>query len=103
LLICRDWRLYHSAAGSAAHAAGCADGQLQPGWADMLPRRGPASVRTHHVEGPTMKAEKDVKYELKLTPQQQAEIKELTGRDGTMITFEIEELEERIAPKLAAN
>lgn len=50
-----------------------------------------------------MKAEKDGKYELKLSPQQQAEIKELTGRDGTVITFEIEELEERIAPKLASN
>jgi hypothetical protein len=50
-----------------------------------------------------MKVDKDRKYELKLTAQQQAEIRELTGKDGDVLTFQIEELEQRIAPKLAAN
>lgn len=50
-----------------------------------------------------MKVDRDKKYELKLTVQQQAEIKELTGKEGDVITFQVEELEERIAPRLASN
>lgn len=42
-------------------------------------------------------------YELKLTPSQRAEIKELIGRDAESVSFRVEELEARIAPKLAAN
>jgi hypothetical protein len=59
-----------------------------------------------------MKTEKEKTYELRLTPQQQAEMRELTGKDleaitlkieGEVITFEVEQLEERIAPRLASN
>jgi hypothetical protein len=50
-----------------------------------------------------MKTDKTKTYDLKLTPQQQAEIKELIGKDADAITFQIEELEERIAPKIAIN
>jgi hypothetical protein len=50
-----------------------------------------------------MKTEKAKTYELKLTPQQKAEIKELTGKEAEVLTLQVEELEERIAPALAAN
>lgn len=50
-----------------------------------------------------MKTEKDKAYELKLTAQQKAEIKELTGKEADAITFQVEELEERIAPRIALN
>ena len=50
-----------------------------------------------------MKTDKEKTYALKLTPQQQAEVKELTGKDGDSITFTIEELEERISPRIAIN
>jgi hypothetical protein len=50
-----------------------------------------------------MKTEKDKAYELKLTTLQKAEVKELTGKDADVVTFTIEELEQRIAPKIALN
>lgn len=50
-----------------------------------------------------MKTDKEKSYDLKLTPQQKAEIKELIGKDADTITFQIEELEERIAPRIALN
>jgi hypothetical protein len=50
-----------------------------------------------------MKVDREKTYELKLTPQQKAEIRELIGKEGEVIAFQIEELEERIAPKLASN
>ena len=50
-----------------------------------------------------MKNEKEKTYQLKLTPQQQAELKELTGKEGDSIAFTIEELEDRIAPRIAIN
>jgi hypothetical protein len=37
-------------------------------------------------------------YHLKLTPQQQAEVRELTGKDAATLQLAVEELEERIAP-----
>lgn len=45
-----------------------------------------------------MKTDKEKTYELKLTPQQKAEIKELTGKEGEVIAFKVDELEERITP-----
>ena len=42
-------------------------------------------------------------YELKLTEQQKAEVKELTGKDGDVVALTVEELEERIAPKIILN
>ena len=50
-----------------------------------------------------MKTDKNKSYDLTLTPQQQAEVKELTGKEGEVITFRIEELEERIMPKIVLN
>jgi hypothetical protein len=37
-------------------------------------------------------------YELKLTPKQKEEIRELTGKDAESVSLTVEELEERIAP-----
>lgn len=42
-------------------------------------------------------------YSLKLTPRQQEEVKELTGKDAESVSLTIQELEERIAPRLGAN
>jgi hypothetical protein len=42
-------------------------------------------------------------YQLKLTPKQREEVRELTGKDAESVSLTIEELEDRIAPKLAAN
>jgi hypothetical protein len=46
--------------------------------------------------------EKDV-VSIALTPEQKSQIKHATGRDGEAIELTIEELEERIAPRLASN
>jgi hypothetical protein len=45
-----------------------------------------------------MKSESGREHQLELSPKQQAEVKELTGKDVETITLTIEELEERIAP-----
>ena len=50
-----------------------------------------------------MKTEKDKTYQLKLTPRQQEEIRELTGKEGDTLEFSIMELEERIAPGMNSN
>jgi hypothetical protein len=60
-------------------------------------------MQPFHLEEATMKTDKNKSYDLKLTPQQQAEVKELTGKEGEVITFRIEELEERIMPKIVLN
>jgi hypothetical protein len=39
---------------------------------------------------------------MRLTPQQQAEVRELTGKDAEALELRIEELEERIVPGLGA-
>ena len=38
-----------------------------------------------------------------MTPEQQAQFKRVTGKDGEEIELAVELLEERIAPKLASN
>ena len=50
-----------------------------------------------------MKTDPSKTYELKLTEQQKAEVRELTGKDGDVVTLTVEELEERIAPKIILN
>jgi len=40
---------------------------------------------------------------LALTQDQKSQVKHATGRDGEAIELTVEELEERIAPKLASN
>lgn len=40
---------------------------------------------------------------LALTQTQKRQVKDATGRDGETIELTVEELEERIAPRLAAN
>jgi hypothetical protein len=40
---------------------------------------------------------------LALTHDQKSQVKDATGRDGEAIELTVEELEERIAPRLAAN
>jgi hypothetical protein len=40
---------------------------------------------------------------LTLTPEQRARIRQVLARDADTIELQVEELEERIAPKLAAN
>ena len=42
-------------------------------------------------------------YSLKLTPRQQEEVKELTGKEAESLSLTVQELEERIAPRLGAN
>ena len=49
-----------------------------------------------------MKTDKDKTYQLMLTPRQQEEIRELTGKEGDTLEFSIMELEERIVPGLGA-
>jgi len=48
------------------------------------------------------KNDKDV-VRIDLTPAQQDQVKDVTGRDGNAIELTVQELEERIAPRLAAN
>ena len=50
-----------------------------------------------------MKTDPNKTYELKLTEQQKAEVKELTGKDGDVVALTVEELEQRIAPKIILN
>jgi hypothetical protein len=50
-----------------------------------------------------MKTEPGKIYQLKLSPLQQQEIRELTKRDAEAVSLTVEELEERIVPALAAN
>jgi len=50
-----------------------------------------------------MKTEKSTTYQLKLTSQQRAEIRELTGKEAEALDLTLEELEERIAPGLSSN
>ena len=50
-----------------------------------------------------MNTDKDKTYQLKLTPRQQEEIRELTGKEGDTLEFSIMELEERIAPGMNQN
>ena len=49
-----------------------------------------------------MKTEKNKTYQLQLTPQQRAEVRELTGKEAEALALTVEELEERIAPGLSA-
>jgi hypothetical protein len=49
-----------------------------------------------------MRTEKNKVYQLKLTPQQRAEVQELTGKNAEALELTVEELEERIAPGLMA-
>jgi hypothetical protein len=49
-----------------------------------------------------MTTQKDKDYQLKLTDQQKAEIRELTGKDADILQLSVEELEERIAPSMLA-
>lgn len=50
-----------------------------------------------------MKTEPQKVYELKLTPAQKEEIRELSGKEAETLVFTVEELEERITPRLATN
>ncbi len=45
-----------------------------------------------------MKAEKQKTYQLRLTPEQRSEVRELTGKEVDTLELNVEELEERIAP-----
>jgi hypothetical protein len=42
-------------------------------------------------------------YQLRLTSEQQEEVRELTGKKAETLLLTVEELEERIAPRLATN
>jgi hypothetical protein len=45
-----------------------------------------------------MTTEKSKTYQLRLTAEQRAEIRELTGREAQALELSVEELEARIAP-----
>jgi len=45
-----------------------------------------------------MKTEKGKTYQLRLTPEQSAEVRKLTGKEADTLEFSIEELEDRITP-----
>jgi len=47
-----------------------------------------------------MTTDKSKTYQLKLTHEQRAEIRELTGKEAEALELSVEELEERIAPLL---
>ena len=42
-------------------------------------------------------------FQLKLTPRQREEVKELTGKDVEVVSLTLDELEERITPGLIRN
>ena len=48
-----------------------------------------------------MKSEKGKTYQLRLTPEQRSEVRELTGKEAETPELSIEDLEERIAPMTA--
>jgi hypothetical protein len=48
-----------------------------------------------------MKSKKGNTFQLKLTPEQRSEVRELTGKDADTLELSIAELEERIAPARA--
>ncbi len=50
-----------------------------------------------------MKTESGKTYQLKLTPLQQQELRELTEKDAEAVSLTVEELEERIVPAVTAN
>ncbi|HEX5964097.1 MAG TPA: hypothetical protein VFY42_10250 [Gemmatimonadales bacterium] len=50
-----------------------------------------------------MKTQPGKIYQLKLTPAQQQEIRELTGKETEIVLLTVEELEERIAPGWTSN
>ena len=50
-----------------------------------------------------MQNDEEKVYELKLTPAQREEIRELSGKDAESLVFRVEELEQRITPRLASN
>jgi len=49
-----------------------------------------------------MRTDSSKTYQLKLTPRQQEELRELTGKTGEALQLTIEELEERILPGFGA-
>jgi hypothetical protein len=51
----------------------------------------------------SMKTQPGKIYQLKLTPAQQQEIRELTGKETETVSLTVEELEERIAPGWTSN
>jgi hypothetical protein len=52
----------------------------------------------HPLPEAPMKSEKGKIYQLRLTPEQRSEVRELTGKEAETLELSIEELEERIAP-----
>ena len=49
------------------------------------------------------KTEQERAFRLQLTAEQRAVVKDATGRQGKVLEFQVEELEERITPRLASN
>ncbi len=49
------------------------------------------------------KTEQERTFRLQLTAEQRAVVKDATGRQGETLEFQVEELEERITPRLASN
>ncbi len=76
-------------------------GEVDTSWAGSVLLRDIADVKRLKTEDP-MKTDKDKTYQLKLTPRQQEEIRELTGKEADTLELSITELEERIVPGLGA-
>ena len=49
------------------------------------------------------KTEQERTFRLQLTAEQRAVVKDATGRQEETLEFQVEELEERITPRLASN
>jgi hypothetical protein len=45
-----------------------------------------------------MQTHSRITYQLKLTPRQQEELRELTGKTGEVLELSVQELEDRILP-----
>jgi hypothetical protein len=57
-----------------------------------------SSGRHHGNTGKQTEKGREV-YQLKLTPEQQAEVRELTGQQAEALSLTVKELEERIHPQ----
>lgn len=66
-------------------------------------RSGPGSPMNPNEEEPMQTPHRPEAIHLQLTKEQRALVREVIGRDGEEIELRVEELEERIAPKLASN
>jgi hypothetical protein len=68
----------------------------------MQERRGCAAVNPTKIEDSIMaNVEPTKEVKLTLTEEQKKQLKQQTGQDASAISFSVEELEERVTPRMA--